>query len=96
VISTRRIPGLVLTGLFASSLHLLVLGSVHDHDLSTSVQVSAPHVCFLCQVSPNVDVAPVLAASCPCLSIVEAPRLPSFEVPPEPVLLIGTARSPPA
>lgn len=42
--------------LLLAGMNMLVLGGMHHHHLTDSVQVTNPHVCFLCQVSPNVDV----------------------------------------
>ncbi len=52
----RRSLSLASVMLFLAGTHMVVLGSTHTHTISSELQVTSPHVCFLCQVSPNVDV----------------------------------------
>ena len=87
--------GLVLAAIGVASAHLLVLGSLHDHDLDRSVHVSSMHECFLCQVSPNVCAELDLEYGAIEQLLVAAPECSAHEAPSSPFLCSGTARSPP-
>ena len=92
----RRIPGVVIPGLLVAVVHMLALGSGHDHDHDATVQVTSPHTCFLCHVSPNIDVDDLSINTGAVMRPVGTPELLTQDAPLDPVLPSGSARSPPA
>ena len=44
--------------LFVAVCHLVVIGGRHSHHDSGHEEITGTHLCFSCQVSPNVDVDP--------------------------------------
>jgi hypothetical protein len=83
-------------GLVVAGLHLLALGSFHNHDQTRSLEVAAPHLCFLCQVSPNVEVTEGVDETGTDQPLVVVPLLSPTCTHPAPLLATGSARAPPA
>jgi hypothetical protein len=90
-----RVTLVAWVSLSVVGLYIFALSTAHTHDPHRSLQVTAPHTCFLCQVSPNVDVEIGFDPSDEVLPLVSEPQLPSLLTPPEPDIVSGSARSPP-
>ncbi len=90
----RNVP--VLAALALSSLHMLALGSFHEHGESGTDHLTSPHACFLCHVSSGVDSD---ASSCEAREPVTGLRVPveprQLE-PRAPLVSASSARSPPS
>lgn len=96
VITVTRKSAPALAVLALVGLHMLAIGSSHDHDLAGADDLAAPHPCFLCQVSSNVvvDAAGNMAgAAMPAFS---APAEPPQIEPKAPLISTCSARSPPS
>lgn len=83
-------------GLVVAGLHLLALGSFHHHDQAKSLEVAAPHLCFLCQISPNFDLSEGVDATSVVQPLVDVPPGNPTFTHPAPLLATGSARAPPA
>ena len=90
----RSAPALAVVAL--ASLHMLALGSFHDHEYTEADHLTSSHHCFLCHVSSSVDIDAPVNVALAAMPGHRAPAAPHQIEPPAPLVSTCSARSPPS